>query len=802
MMAPTSPDPSNAAATVLIIDDSSENIIVLGKLLEPYYLVKAAKSGPLGLRLAQAQPKPDLILLDIMMPGMDGFEVLRTLRTTPATADIPVIFVTAMNESTDEAHGLALGAVDYISKPVQPAILLARVHTHLELKRHHDLLRRQNEILEMRVQERVEALGAILDAADQSILMVAPDGQIHAINRIGAARFGATATQLVGHGLFDLLPSDCAKAYRDKMAAVMASRQSLTFEHPLSGRIYRTTLHPALGVHDRIVIYAADITDSQAAERRFSEVVELATEGIAALDPQGVFTFANPRLHAMLGMAEGGLVGLTAERFIDPGDRAEFGARLERLRALGHAQPLQLSWQLLRADGSVFPALISTSVRTQRAPGAEADRMVLVITDISELQLVQDALQEALRVVEASPVVCFRWRAERDWPLDYISENVARWGYQAFQLLAGVPHYLDILHPEDRQALLAEMAAKTEAGAEEFDYEYRVRATDGRYFWVENHIRIRRNARGVAEYYEGVVRDIDANKRYEQELADNLAAQVALNKKLEDAQHQLLQSEKLASIGQLAAGVAHELNNPIGFVYSNMGTLNGYVKDLLEITDQFEKAAEAIPSAPPAVRQAQALLRDKDFEYLKEDIGNLIEESRDGLDRVRKIVQDLKDFSRVGDTDWQWADLHPGLESTLNIVWNELKYKATVHKDYGDIPQIRCIPSQLNQVFMNLLVNAGHAIEEKGDIALRTGREGDQVWVEVEDTGKGIAEENLTRIFDPFFTTKPVGKGTGLGLSLAYGIVTRHQGHIEVHSAVGKGTRMRVWLPIQGAGGA
>lgn len=174
-------------------------------------------------------------------------------------------------------------------------------------------------------------------------------------------------------------------------------------------------------------------------------------------------------------------------------------------------------------------------------------------------------------------------------------------------------------------------------------------------------------------------------------------------------------------------------------------------------------------------------------------------ESKEGIDRVRKIVQDLKNFSRVDDTqEWQLANLHRGIDSTLNIVASEVKYKANVVKEYGDIPEIDCLPSQLNQVVMNLLVNAAHSIVGKrGAIAIRTGREGHNVWLEIADDGAGIPEELRSRIFDPFFTTKPIGKGTGLGLSLSYGIVKRHHGRIEVQSEVGKGTMFRVWLPIK-----
>jgi signal transduction histidine kinase len=269
--------------------------------------------------------------------------------------------------------------------------------------------------------------------------------------------------------------------------------------------------------------------------------------------------------------------------------------------------------------------------------------------------------------------------------------------------------------------------------------------------------------------------------------------QEELIRKLAEAHSQLLQSEKMASLGQLAAGVAHEINNPIGFVNSNLGTLKHYIADLFVALSAYEESEWEMTSE---TREVLAELKRKiDIVYLREDVGNLLSESMDGLQRVKRIVQDLKDFSHVGEEEKQWASLEQGLDSTLNVIWNELKYKAEVVKEYAGIPKIECIPSQLNQVFMNLLMNAGQAIEDHGRITIRTGQEDEHVWVEVEDTGKGIKPEHMAHIFDPFFTTKPVGTGTGLGLSLSYGIVQKHGGRIEVRSEPGKGSVFRVVLP-------
>lgn len=259
--------------------------------------------------------------------------------------------------------------------------------------------------------------------------------------------------------------------------------------------------------------------------------------------------------------------------------------------------------------------------------------------------------------------------------------------------------------------------------------------------------------------------------------------------KIEEAQQQLLQSEKMAAIGQLAAGVAHEINNPVGFVNSNLGSLKTYVNQLLTVISAYES------NDPAQITEAR---QKADLDFLREDLPSLLSESQDGLSRVTKIVQDLKDFSRVDQADRQPSDLNAALESTLNVVANEIKYKAEVVLELGEIPLVDCVPAQINQVFMNLLVNAAQAIPERGKIIVRSGLENNHVWFEIEDTGKGMSAEIQQRIFEPFFTTKPVGQGTGLGLSISYDIIVKkHSGRMDVRSKPDQGTCFRLWLPLQ-----
>jgi len=299
----------------------------------------------------------------------------------------------------------------------------------------------------------------------------------------------------------------------------------------------------------------------------------------------------------------------------------------------------------------------------------------------------------------------------------------------------------------------------------------------------------------LMEAQAGLERQVAART---EELVARNAELTQVNHDLISARQQLVQAEKLASIGQLSAGVAHEINNPIGYVYSNLSSLAGYARDVAQLLTAYREAETHLKD--DAVRQRLANGRQQvDLDYLLEDLPNLISESLEGAARVKKIVQDLKDFSRAENhTEFLLADIHKGLDSTLNIAANEIKYRTDVVRDYGPLPLVECVPSQLNQVFMNLLVNAAQAMptDRRGTIRVSTRVEGAWACIDVQDNGCGIPPDLLGRVFDPFFTTKPVGKGTGLGLSLAYGIVQNHGGTLTVDSQPGVGTTFHIKLPL------
>ncbi len=266
-------------------------------------------------------------------------------------------------------------------------------------------------------------------------------------------------------------------------------------------------------------------------------------------------------------------------------------------------------------------------------------------------------------------------------------------------------------------------------------------------------------------------------------------------RELSYSQAKVVQQEKMATIGQLAAGVAHEINNPTGFISSNLGTLGKYTNKLTEFINAQSGALKFIKSEE-SLESLKVLRKKLKVDYVLDDLEELIKESLEGADRIKIIVQNLKTFARLDGKDYVQADINECIESTLNIVWNELKYKAIVEKEYGEIPPTKCYPQQLNQVFMNLLVNAGHAIEKQGEIRIKTWNGGEFINISISDTGQGIPEDKIKNIFDPFYTTKESGKGTGLGLSISQEIVQKHKGDLYVESEIGKGTTFIMRIPV------
>ncbi|HEY9099483.1 MAG TPA: ATP-binding protein [Thiobacillus sp.] len=418
----------------------------------------------------------------------------------------------------------------------------------------------------------------------------------------------------------------------------------------------------------------------------------------------------------------------------------------------------------------------------------ETTGCLISFLDITERKQSEDTRAQLAAILEATPD--FVGMADEQGTMLYANQALRQLRGVGLQSEAPLGQWKDV-YPDWAAHIIQEEALPTAVRAGDWSGEVAVLDASGHEVRVHQVILAHRNTDGEIDFFSTSMRNLTESQQ-------QAAALRQAFDELKQTQDQLVNSEKMASIGQLTAGVAHEINNPVGYLNSNLSTLSQYVGDLIRMVESYEAAMFTVPDS--SVRaDVDRVKRETDLAFLLEDLPKLVAESREGTQRVRKIVQDLKDFAHAGhNEEWQWVDLRNSLERTLNIVHNELKYKADILQDYGTLPEIRCLPGQLNQVFMNLLINAGQAIQENGQVRVTAGQVEDQVWIEISDNGCGMPADVIGHIFDPFFTTKPVGKGTGLGLSISYGIVQKHGGTITVSSEIGQGTTFRMMLPIAG----
>ncbi len=295
--------------------------------------------------------------------------------------------------------------------------------------------------------------------------------------------------------------------------------------------------------------------------------------------------------------------------------------------------------------------------------------------------------------------------------------------------------------------------------------------------------------------------EVARRRAAEEQLRESYAAVQRAHDDLKASQTTLIESEKMASLGLLSAGVAHEINNPVGYILSNISTLADYLPKIAETYNELKGIVEQIDETHPLYKAREAIeakIVERDIDYLLDDTKDLVSETREGANRVLDIVRGLKNFAHADDNTLEYADINNCLESTLSLVKNELKYHCAIETKFGEVPYVNCSVSKLGQVFMNILVNASYAISGNGRIFITTNTEDNNVVIELEDNGSGMSEATLKQIFQPFYTTKPKGEGTGLGLAISYGIVEDHGGTIEATSTLGEGTKFSIRLPIDG----
>jgi PAS domain S-box-containing protein len=457
---------------------------------------------------------------------------------------------------------------------------------------------------------------------------------------------------------------------------------------------------------------------------------------------------------------------------------------------------------------------------------------VVILRDITERKAAEIALkhnEEQFRTLIANiPGAVYRCRMSHEWTMDFVSHNIVQIsGYLASDFIQGKErNFIDIIHPEDVDRVNAVVHAALTA-RQPYILEFRIICADGTVKWMYEKGQGIADAQGEVLWLDGVIFDITDRKVAEMQLHATLAEKDTLARQaqeqaqkieqtlrtLQQTQSQLVQTEKMSSLGQLVAGVAHEINNPVSFIYGNISHANGYIDNLFSLVKLYQAKYQ---NPEPAIA---ALTEQIELDFVMDDLPKVMESMWIGAERIVEIVASLKTFSRMDEVDVKPADLHLGIDSTLMILRSQLKAlpdRSEIHivRNYGDIPLVECLAGQLNQVFMNILGNAADALHEheftcqaaaatQGEtyqptITVTTRRIDQQVEIRIQDNGPGIGEAFRQRIFDPFFTTKPIGQGTGLGLSISYEVVTeKHQGQLTCETALGVGTTFILQLPLK-----
>ncbi|MBU0965094.1 MAG: PAS domain S-box protein [Proteobacteria bacterium] len=495
---------------------------------------------------------------------------------------------------------------------------------------------------------------------------------------------------------------------------------------------------------------------------------------------------------------------LSPER--QPDGRLSFEKANEMIAAAFEKGSMRFEWDHVRADGEVFPVeVLLTAVTEDDHPALH-----VVWREISDRKKAEEALQKAHDELEQRV-------NERTAELISINKQLILEKQKAQQYLEvanvmivalNTCGEIILLNPKGCEILGVDV--KHALGKNWFEHflpdgirddikEVFNRMMDGgEVSFYENAIKTSSGSERILAFHNSLLHDHDGIICGVLFSGADVTEQKLAEDEKKNMQAHLHQQEKMASVGQLAAGVAHEINNPMGFITSNLVTLGKYVERLLEYINAQSKVINSLQAEDA---ELDALHKKLKIDHIREDIPELMHESLDGTNRVKAIVQNLKSFASLDEEKVKPSDINACLESTIQIVWSELKDKATLHRDYGNLPLVLCNAQQLNQVFMNLMVNAAHSIAGRGEIGVRTWHDREWVNIAISDTGCGMSKEQISRIFEPFYTTRDVGHGTGLGLSISYDIVKGHNGAIKVVSQKGRGTTFTVTIPVKGSAG-
>lgn len=658
-----------------------------------------------------------------------------------------------------------------------------------KLDEHTGKLIETNHALQREVGERKRVGEALKKERDFSSVVVDTAGALVVVldttGRI--VRFNRTCEQITGYGFEEvrdrhfwdifLVPKEMAEV-KANFASLRAGHFPSQFENywlTKSGdrRLIAWSNTAIVDDHDRvehIIGTGIDITERKRAEEKrelYHRIFLASSDGIGITDPEGHLLECNPAQQRFYGYSERDVLGKKPTAFINPAD----GEAVERcIETEG-----SFRGEVRARDDDGTERFIDLSIFPIRNDRGALIHFVGIGRDVTEAK--KD--QEALRVSEER----FRRLVENANEIIYSLDANGRFTYLSpkFEKVTGFrdEDYLgrpleDLLHEDDAARARQWFIDGIESGEKSVGNEWRAHDKRGNLRWFVSNSSMIPDDEGNVQEVIGVAHDITKIKTLVEDLEE-------ANRNIKATQAQLVQSEKMASLGKLVAGIAHEINTPIGSVGSMHDTLMKATDRLCELVRS--ECQEDSPKYPK-------------MESLIQVIGEANRVIKMGTDRVVTIVRRLRAFARLDEAELVESDIHEGLEDTLTLVHHEIKYDIVLHRNYGkDVPRIYCFMARLNQIFVNLLINAKQAIQGKGEITIATTHENDKVMIRFTDTGTGIPKESLDKIFDPGFTTKGVGVGTGLGLSIVYQIIQEHHGEIMVESEVEKGTTFTIILP-------